>query len=91
METFRNNEKDKLFFKNYQSVDENSIFQEAKIILEKDEQINFTKYQEAIWLDTWYGLLNNVKFELSLDINYGAMVLCTDEKTLAELEVILNS
>lgn len=90
MLTFRDEKKDRFYFKNLDRIHEREIFLKAKSILENDMNTKFINYIEIVELDIWEGKYKDVDFQLCYDINYGPFLICKNEDILEQLEKLIN-
>ena len=85
------NSKDKLFFTNYNRIDEQVVFDEIVGILKRNPCIILGEKTIGPSEDIYKCKISDEKFELVFDIDYGGYIQSESEKAIKEIENILNS
>jgi len=83
-------EKDKLYFTNYNRVDDEIVFNQVKDILIKNPMINIGDKIIGPSEDIYKCNISGQSFELIFDIDYGGLIHSNSEEALKILEDILN-
>lgn len=84
-------QEDKLFFTNYQRLDEEVIFSEIMNILRNTPSIRIGEKNIFPSEDIYKCNILNEEFELVFDIDYGGYIRSSSKKALEKLQNILNN
>lgn len=91
MNVFREpNQSNKLFFTNYKRIDEKTVFNNIKYILEQNPDIIINNKKTGPSEDIYECRLNDESFDLIYDIDYGGFIYSSSDKVIEKLEKLLN-
>lgn len=91
MRTYRTEkEKNKLFFTNYERIDDEIVFNQIVSILSENPLILIGQKKIGPLEDLYLCKLRHEHFELVFDINYGGLISSKSEMVINQLEKIIN-